>query len=154
MKIFIGADHGGFYLKEKLEAYLAKRGYEYEDVSEKTLDPNDDFPQFAARAAVKVLGEDENDDPRAILVCRSGQGMAMAANRFKGIRAVVITTHQEAIESRDDNDSNVLCLPARLLDAPGDDLELWKDVVEAWLTTPFSKAARYVRRNRQLDELA
>lgn len=141
-------------MKEKLEAYLAKRGYEYEDVSEKTLDPNDDFPQFAARAAVKVLGEDENDDPRAILVCRSGQGMAMAANRFKGIRAVVITTHQEAIESRDDNDSNVLCLPARLLDAPGDDLELWKDVVEAWLTTPFSKAARYVRRNRQLDELA
>ena len=154
MKIFIGADHGGFYLKEKLEAYLAKRGYDYEDVGEKTLDPTDDCPQFAARAAMKVLGEDDKTDARAILVCRSGQGMAMAANRFKGIRAVVITTQQEAHESRDDNDSNVLCLPARLLDAPGDDLELWKEVVDVWLTTPFSGAARYVRRNRQLDELS
>ena len=154
MKIFLGADHGGYYLKEKLEAYLAKQGHEFEDVGDRELDPHDDFPQFAAQAAIKVLGEEERDDPRAILVCKSGQGMAMAANRFKGIRAVVVTTPQEARESRDDNDSNVLCLPARLLDAPGDDLELWKDVVDTWLGTPFAGAERYRRRNRQLDELA
>lgn len=80
--------------------------------------------------------------------------MAMAANRFRGIRAVVVSTPQEAKESRDDNDANVLCLPARLLDAPGDDLELWKDVVDTWISTPFAGAARYVRRNRQLDELS
>ena len=153
MKLFLGSDHGGYYLKEKLEAYLAKRGYDFEDVGDKELDPNDDFPQFAAQAAVKVLGEEEKDDPRAILICTGGQGMAMAANRFKGIRAVVVSTPQEAKESRDDNDSNVLCLPARLLDAPGDDLELWKDIVETWVATPFAGAARYVRRNRQLDEL-
>lgn len=153
MKLFLGSDHGGYYLKEKLEAYLAKRGYEFEDVGDTELDPDDDFPQFAARAAVKVLGEDVTHDPRAILLCKSGQGMAIAANRFKGIRAVVVTTPQEALESRDDNDSNILCLPARLLDAPGDDLALWKDVVETWLKTPFAGAARYVRRNRQLDEL-
>jgi ribose 5-phosphate isomerase B len=79
--------------------------------------------------------------------------MAIAANRFKGIRAVVISSAQEAKESRDDNDSNILCLPARLLDAPGDDLELWKDIVDTWISTPFAGAARYVRRNRQLDEL-
>lgn len=153
MKIFLGADHGGFYLKEKIEAYLAKRGYDYEDVGGQELDPKDDFPQFAAAAAVKILGEDEKNDPRAILACRSGQGMAMAANRFKGIRAVVISTPQEARESRDDNNANVLCLSANLVDAPGDDLELWKDIVDTWLTTPFAGAARYVRRNRQLDEL-
>lgn len=153
MKIFLGADHGGFYLKEKIEAYLAKRGYAYEDVGGQELDPKDDFPQFAATAAVKILGEGEKADPRAILVCRGGQGMAMAANRFKGIRAVVVSTPQEARESRDDNDANVLCLPARLVDAPGDDLELWKDIIDTWLTTPFAGAARYVRRNRQLDEL-
>lgn len=153
MKLFLGSDHGGFYLKEKLEAYLAKRGYDFEDVGDKELDPNDDFPQFAAKAAMRVLSEDEKTDPRAILICTGGQGMAIAANRFKGIRAVVIASAQEAKESRDDNDSNVLCLPARLLDAPGDDLELWKEVVETWLTTPFAGAARYSRRNRQLDEL-
>ena len=153
MKIFLGADHGGFHLKEKLQAYLTKRGYEWEDVGDKELDPHDDFPEFAAQAAIKVLGEDERDDPRAILICRGGQGMAMAANRFKGIRAVVVTTPQEARESRDDNDANVLCLPSRLLDAPSDDLELWKDVVDTWLTTHFSGAERYRRRNRQLDEL-
>ena len=154
MKIFVGSDHGGYYLKEKIEAYLAKRGYEYEDVGNAELDPNDDFPQFAAQAAVRVLGEEEKDDPRAILVCTGGQGMAMAANRFKGIRAVVVSIPEEAKESRNDNDANILCLPARLLDAPGDDLELWKDVVDTWLSTPFAKAARYVRRNRQLDELS
>lgn len=154
MKLFLGSDHGGYYLKEKLEAYLAKRGYDFEDVGHSELDPDDDFPQFAAQAAVRVLGEEEEDNPRAILICRGGQGMAMAANRFKGIRAVVVTTPQEAKESRDDNDANVLCLPARLLDAPGDDLELWKDVVDTWLSTPFAGAARYVRRNRQLDELS
>ncbi len=154
MKIFLGSDHGGYYLKEKLEAYLAKRGYDYEDVGDSELKPDDDFPQFAAQAAVRVLGEEEKDDPRAILICRGGQGMAMAANRFRGIRAVVVTTPQEAKESRDDNDANILCLPARLLDAPGDDLEPWKDIVDTWLSTSFSKAARYVRRNRQLDELS
>lgn len=154
MKLFLGSDHGGYYLKEKLEAYLAKRGYDFEDVGDTELDPNDDFPQFAAQAAVRVLGEEEKDDPRAILICTGGQGMAMAANRFKGIRAVVVSTPQEAKESRDDNDANVLCLPARLLDAPGDDLELWKDVVDTWISTPFAGAARYVRRNRQLDELS
>ena len=68
MKIFLGADHGGFYLKEKIEAYLSKRGIEWEDVGGKTLDPNDDFPQFAQMAAIKVLGEDEKTDPRAILM--------------------------------------------------------------------------------------
>lgn len=153
MKLFLGSDHGGYYLKEKLEAYLAKRGYEFEDVGDTELDPDDDFPQFAAQAAVRVLGEEEKDDPRAILICTGGQGMAMAANRFKGIRAAVVSTTQEAKECRDDNDANILCLPARLLDAPGDDLQLWKDVVDTWLSTPFAGAARYKRRNHQLDEL-
>lgn len=153
MKLFLGSDHGGYYLKEKLEAYLAKRGYDFEDIGDTELDPDDDFPQFAAQAAVRVLGEEEKDDPRAILICTGGQGMAIAANRFKGIRAVVVSSAQEAKESRDDNDANILCLPARLLDAPGDDLELWKDVVDTWLSTPFAGAARYKRRNHQLDEL-
>lgn len=148
MKLFIGADHGGYYLKEKIEAYLSKHNYAWEDVGDKELDPADDFPQFAQMAALKVLGEDEHQDPRAILICTGGQGMAMAANRFKGIRAAVIWDSFEAHECRNDNNSNVLCLPARVLD---DDAELWKDIIHTWLTTPFAGAARFARRNAELD---
>ena len=148
MKIFLGADHGGYRLKEEIELYLSKRGYRVEDVGGRELDPNDDFPQFAQMAAIKMLGEEEKDDPRAILVCTGGQGMAMAANRFKGIRAAVIWDSFEARECRNDNDSNVLCLPARVIEH---DDALWKDIVDTWLETKFAGAARYKRRNAQLD---
>ncbi|HEU0266659.1 MAG TPA: RpiB/LacA/LacB family sugar-phosphate isomerase [Candidatus Saccharimonadaceae bacterium] len=150
MKIYLGADHQGFHLKAKVFAFLAKKGYIVEDVGDDELDPSDDFPQFAQLAALKVLGDDEKDDPRAILICGGGQGMAMAANRFHGIRAAVIWDSYEAKMTRNDNDSNVLCLPARVLD---DDLELWKDVITTWLETDFAAAARYKRRNAELDEL-
>lgn len=150
MKIYIGADHNGFYLKEKIFAYLIKRGHEVQDVSEGQLDPNDDFPEFAQAAAIKVIG-DTSKDPRAILLCGNGQGMAMAANRFRGIRASVIWDEQEARMARNDNDSNVLCLPARVLD---EDEATWKAVVDAWLETPFAGAPRFRRRNAQIDEVA
>lgn len=148
MKIFLGADHQGYHLKEKIEAYLAKRGYDVEDVGANELDPNDDFPQFAQIAATRLLGEEEKDDSRAILVCGGGQGMCMAANRFKGIRASMVWDSFEAKMTRRDNDSNVLCLPARVLD---DDAELWKDIVDTWIATPFAGLARYKRRNDDLD---
>lgn len=149
MKLFLGADHQGFHLKEKIEAYLVKRGYDVMDIGSRELDPQDDFPQFAQIAAMKVLGEDERDDPRAILICGGGQGMCMAANRFRGIRASVIWDAHEAKMTRHDNDSNVLCLPSRVLD---DDAELWKDIVDTWLATPFAGAVRFRRRNAELDE--
>lgn len=149
MKIFLGSDHNGYHLKEEVFAYLSKRGYDVEDVGDTEPDPEDDFPEFAGRAALKVLGE-PNDEARAILLCGGGQGMCMAANRFRGIRASVIWDEEEARMTRNDNDSNVLCLPSRILDE-GD---AWKAIVDRWLETPFAGAERYRRRNRQLDELA
>jgi ribose 5-phosphate isomerase B len=145
MKIFLGSDHQGFHLKEQIFAYLAKHGYDVEDVGDKTLDPADDFPEFAQMAALKVLGE---DDARAILLCGGAQGMAIAANRFRGIRASVIWDAYEAKMTRNDNDSNILCLPARILEG-GD----WEGIIETWLNTPFADAVRYRRRNAQIDEL-
>lgn len=150
MKIYLGSDHQGFHLKQKMFAYLVKNGYAVEDVGDTELDPADDFPEFANLAAIKIIGDDD-PDARAILLCGGGQGMAMAANRFKGIRAAVIWDAYEAKMTRNDNDSNVLCLPARLLD---DNEDKWQHIVDTWLTTPFAAAQRYVRRNRQLDELA
>ena len=148
MKIYLGADHLGFHLKEDVFAYLAKRGYEVEDVGDKELDVNDDFPQFSQMASLKVLGS-EDKDPRAVLLCGGGQGMAIAANRFRGIRAVVIWDAFEAKMSRNDNDSNVLCLPSRVLE---DDSAAWQGILETWLSTPFADAVRYRRRNAQIDE--
>lgn len=148
MKLFLGADHQGYHLKEEIEAYLAKRGYDVKDVGARELDPADDFPQFAQMAATKIIGEDERDDPRAILICGGGQGMAMAANRFRGIRACVAWDSDEAKMARNDNDSNVLCLPARVLQG---DEKAWRDILETWLKTPFAGAARYRRRNEELD---
>lgn len=145
MKIFLGSDHNGFHLKEKIFAYLVKHGYDVEDVGDKTLDPDDDFPEFAQAAALKVLGE---DNARAILLCGGGQGMAMAANRFRGIRASVVWDAFEAKMTRNDNDSNVLCLPSRVLDE-----NEWEGIIETWLNTPFAGAVRFKRRNAQIDEL-
>lgn len=150
MKIFIGADHQGFHMKEKVFAYLAKHSYDVEDVGDQELDATDDFPDFAQMAATRVIG-DTGDDPRAILICGGGQGMAIAANRFRGIRAAVIWDAYEAKMTRNDNDSNVLCLPARILE---DDESAWKGIIETWLSTPFASAPRYKRRNAQIDEFA
>lgn len=150
MNIYLGADHQGFYLKEQVFAYLVKHGYTVHDVGDTELDPNDDFPDFAQLAATQVIG-DSSKDPRAILICGGGQGMAMAANRFRGIRASVIWDAYEAKMTRHDNDSNVLCLPARIFE--DQDEAAWQGIVETWLNTPFAAVARYKRRNAQIDEL-
>lgn len=149
MKIFIGSDHNGFHLKQDVFSYLVKHGYDTEDVGDETPDPNDDFPEFAQAAALKVIGS-EDSDPRGILICGSGQGMCMAANRFKGIRASIVWDVHEAKLTRNDNDSNILCLPARYIRS--EDAE-WQGIIETWLNTSFANAPRYNRRNAQLDEL-
>jgi len=146
MKIFLGADHNGFAMKNTLAAVLGKAGYEVSDTGDVQLRPDDDFPQFAEAAVHALLASDA--DARAILICGSGQGMCMAANRFKGIRASLCWDVDEARASRNDDDSNVLCLPARFMDT-----DEAVRIAETWLATPFAGAARFKRRIRQLDQL-
>jgi ribose 5-phosphate isomerase B len=147
MKIYLGADHNGFDLKERLESYLKRSGYEVVDAGDVKKNPDDDFPQFAGRAVNMLLG-DPDGDSRAILICGSGQGMCMAANRFRGIRASLCWNLTEARLARNDDDANVLCLSARSLDN-----EKAQAIVTTWLTTPFAAAPRYKRRIAQLDNL-
>ena len=144
MKIYLGADHAGFELKNKLREHLEKAGYKVEDVGAHELDPEDDYPHYAYTVASKVLGDDQ-PDAKGILVCGSGQGMAIAANRVGGIRAAVIWSEEGARETRQDNDSNVLALPARMIDET-----TALKITDAWLKEPFSGADRHQRR---LDEL-
>lgn len=146
-QIFIGSDHNGFNLKAEIKDYLAGRGFTVTDVGGEVLDPNDDFPEFAARAATAVL---TNDQAAAILICGGGQGMCMAANRFKGIRASVLWDEFEAKMTRNDNDANVCCLPARLMEK---DLTLCFRILDQFLTTKYAAAPRYNRRNAQLDNM-
>jgi len=147
MKIYIGADHNGFALKQDLIAMLQKSGHEVVDQGDTELKPDDDFPQFASSVAHAMLAEN-TPDVRGILICGSGQGMCMAANRFKGIRASLVWDAAEARAARNDDDSNVLCLPARVLKTPEAET-----VVNAWLATPFAGAMRFKRRIQQMDEL-
>lgn len=147
MKIYLGADHNGFQLKAQLKRFLHDTGYKVVDEGDKTLKPDDDFPQFAARVVSAILTSDD-EDPRGILICGSGQGMCIAANRFKGIRASLCWDAREAQMSRNDDDSNILCLPSRVITNGQADT-----IVQTWLNTPFAGAARFIRRIKELDEL-
>ncbi|MGH7195515.1 MAG: RpiB/LacA/LacB family sugar-phosphate isomerase [Candidatus Saccharimonadales bacterium] len=147
MKIYIGTDHNGFNLKVGLADYLRRSGYEVVDEGDLKLNPDDDFPKFASLVVSNLL-RDQDPESRGILVCGSGQGMCMAANRFKGIRASIIWDANEARLARNDDDSNVLCLPASVLKS-----EKANQIVHTWLTTPFAAAPRYIRRIQEMDKL-
>lgn len=147
MKIYIGADHNGFDLKRELLDKLKAAGYDVVDSGDRQLRPDDDFPQFAA-AVVTAMKASNDPEPYGILICGSGQGMCMAANRYKGIRASLVWDLDEAHAARNDDDSNVLCLPARSL-SKRDAIK----IAEAWLATPFAGAPRYKRRIKELDQL-
>ncbi|MCL2002370.1 RpiB/LacA/LacB family sugar-phosphate isomerase [Candidatus Saccharibacteria bacterium] len=145
--IFVAADHNGFRLREKVLLYLLRRGEEVYDLGAHELDPNDDFNVYAV-GVVKEVKSHKN--AVGILMCGGGQGMCMTANRFSGIRAALVWDSEEAEITRNDNDANIICLPARVLE--DNDAE-WKTIIDKFLDTPFAKAARYVRRNNALDRI-
>jgi ribose 5-phosphate isomerase B len=147
MKIFIGADHNGFEYKGQLTQALKLAGHEVIDEGDVAIDPNDDFPQFASKVVQELLASGD-PEARGILVCGSGQGMCMAANRFKGIRASLCWNLNEARAARNDDDSNILCLSSKYLS-----LEESGSIMATFLATPFAGAPRFVRRIQQLDQL-
>ena len=147
MKIYLGADHNGFEYKQKLADLLINAGHEVIDDSANKLNSEDDFPQFAGKVVNDLLAAND-PNARGILICGSGQGMCMAANRFRGIRASLCWNIEEARAARNDDDSNVLCLAARYLS-----IEETEEITNVWLATPFAGAPRFERRIRQLDEL-
>ena len=149
MVVFLGADHRGFDLKKKIMLYLSKRNCPIEDVGNTIYDKNDDYPKYAALAVQKIIGSSD-EFPMAILCCGGGQGMAMAANRYNGIRAAVVNSVDGAKWARNDNNANVLSLPAELFDNNDD----WQKIIDTFITTKASKSKRHKRRIKQLDELA
>jgi len=142
--VYLGADHAGFHLKEELKKYLEELGYEYEDLGNQQLEPKDDYPDFALAVAKKVAASGE----KGILICATGFGMAMAANKVKGIRASVCWDEFTALQSRQHNDANILCLGGKVIDS-----ETAKKVVRIWLETEFTGDERHVRRLGKIKEI-
>lgn len=147
MKIFLGSDHVGLELKAKVKEFLIRCGHEVVDEGNDHPDPNDDFPVFAARV-VNAMNSSSEADPKGILICGSGQGMCMAANRFKAIRAALCWNVAEAHAARNDDDSNILCLSSR-----STSMQEAEAIINAWLATAYAAAPRYIRRLKELDEL-
>lgn len=142
-KIVIGSDHAGFEEKEKIKRQLETLGFEYEDVGTNSKE-SVDYPIYAGKVAEKVSsGEAE----RGILVCGSGNGMQIAANKFRGVRAALAWNEETARLARQHNDSNVLSVPARMIS----DEEVER-VVESWLKTDF-EGGRHARRIEEISKL-
>jgi ribose 5-phosphate isomerase B len=145
MVIYLGADHRGFALKEKLKTYLSGKGYQTEDVGNSIEDPVDDYVDFGAK-----VGELVSRDPvqaRGILVCGSGVGMDITANKFRGVRATVGLLPDQVFDGRHDDDINVLCLAANFTDE-----EQAKRFADLFLTTPFGSDEKYQRRLNKLSQ--
>src|SRR3989344_8411797 len=105
-KIYLGSDHAGFKLKQKVEAWLHRKNIPYEDLGNRAYDPSDDYPDFAEIVAKRSVDEKSF----GILICGSAQGMCIAANKIKGARAIVPYSLKEAKLSREHNHANIICL--------------------------------------------
>jgi ribose 5-phosphate isomerase B len=142
MKIALGADHGGFELKKELVEGLRDLKYVVDDLGAFSSDPSD-YPDLAHLAARGVA---EGTYERAILVCGTGVGMAMVANRYRGVRAANCTDVFSARYSRAHNDANVLTLGGRVVG-----VGLAWEIVNVWLATAFGGGERHVRRVAKID---
>lgn len=136
MKVIIGADHGGYDLKVAIKDFLKNKGIEVLDVGTESL-VSCDYPDIAKKLVKEVLAE----DTKGILVCGTGIGMSIAANKYDGIRAALCSDTFSARMTREHNDSNVLCLGERVV---GKGLAL--DIVDIWLSTEFSGGERHKNR--------
>lgn len=144
MKIVASSDHAGLNLRKAVVKTLRARGIDVEDLGPQTPDPVD-YPDEAARVARRVLS---GGDVRGLLVCGSGVGMCMAANKIEGIRAVDAWNVDSARLSRAHNDANVLCLGERLISEGDADA-----IIDTWLSTPF-EGGRHARRVAKIDHMA
>jgi ribose 5-phosphate isomerase B len=144
MKIVIASDHGGFELKNKLYSQIKARGYDIEDLGNKIYDAEDDYPDFAALAA-KEISEGKAD--RAIILCGSGVGACIAANKFRNVRASVCHDTYSAHQGVEHDAMNTICIGARII---GENLAV--EIVFSFLEAEFQQEERFLRRLEKLNQ--
>jgi len=138
VRVAIGADHGGFALKSELVPWLKAQGYEMLDLGAHKYEAADDYPDFAEAVARSVAS---GETQRGIIICGSGVGACIAANKIKGVRAGLCHDTYSAHQGVEHDDMNVLCLGARIIGG-----ELAKEIVAAFLKAEFSQEERFSRR--------
>lgn len=141
--ICIGSDHGGFKLKKEMKVFLSKKGYTVKDTGAFTYDPKDDYPDFAVKLCKEVL----RTNGKGILLCKSGAGMYIAANKLPGIYAAIAWNEESVIRAKNDENVNILCIGA-LLTRPN----TAKKIVSIWLKHPF-EGGRHLRRLNKIKRI-
>jgi len=142
--VYIGADHGGFSLKEKSKVWFAEWGYNFEDLGATSSVLDDDYPQYAFAVANRVS---TNKNALGVLFCKSGAGMVIAANKVKGIRAVDIYDKKSAVHAKEHNNANTISVSASWLN----EVQA-REIIEAFLETTFLEEKRHARRIDQITE--
>ncbi len=145
MKVAIGADHAGYDLKQYLIAYLNKQGFEVNDLGTDTDEIPSDYPDFAEKVANAVLSFQAE---RGVLICGSGVGASIAANKIRGIYAGLCDDTYSAHQGVEHDNMNVICIGARVIG-----VELAREIVRAFLNARFSREERHVRRLNKMLEI-
>jgi ribose 5-phosphate isomerase B len=145
VRIAVASDHGGFDLKTRIISFLKQRNISVEDLGNQGAE-SVDYPDYAVKVAEKVS---KGEVDAGLLMCGTGIGMCIAANKFKGVRAAVVSEAYLATMAKEHNNANVLCLGGRVLDAQKDAEQAIK-IVAAWLDASFEGG----RHNRRLDKIA
>lgn len=143
MKIIIAADHGGYELKNKLHKWLTENKYSVDDLGNLKFDPQDDYPDFAALAAQHIS---EGKADKGIILCGSGVGACITANKFKNVRASVCHDTYSAHQGVEHDNMNVLCLGARVI---GENLAI--EIVKSFVEADFIAEERFLRRIQKLN---
>lgn len=145
MKIYLGTDHRGYELKEKIFKWLIQNDYLVEDLGAYEYDPKDDYTLYASKVA-SVVGKDNNY--RGILLCGSGVGVEVVANKFDGVRASIGKTPEQVRAGRKDDDMNILVIAADFTA-----FEEVKEMLLAFLKTKFSGEDRYIKRIEDIKKI-
>ena len=145
MKLVISSDHAGFPLKEEVRAYLAKAGHEVVDLGAYKVDPLDDYPDFAEKVGLAIKA---GAAPRGVLICGSGVGVCVAANKIPGIRAATCHDTCSAHSGVEYDDMNVLVIGSRIVGE-----KLAEELVKSFLSAQFTGAARHLRRLNKIKAL-
>lgn len=143
--IYLGSDHRGYELKTRLFQWLKDEGYDVIDLGNDHFDPDDDYVDFAHKVAEATVSLPEN---RGILLCGSGVGVDIVANKVKGVRSALVFDAVRAKQAREHEDANVIALPADVLDE-----EKVEEIIKIFIETPFSNDPRHLRRLEKIEEI-
>jgi ribose 5-phosphate isomerase B len=145
MKIFLGSDHRGYFLKEKIAKWLYENKYDFFDVGAQSLDLTDDYTKYASEVASLVANEKIG---RGIVLCGSGVGVDVVTNKFDGIRASIGKTKEQIKAGRKDDNMNILVIAADFTD----EYEA-KDMLKTFLETKFGEKSRHIRRLKEIEKI-